>query len=117
MKQDRPARDKASLLDIIIHARNLPEFISGMTYDDFCADYKTQAAVCREIEIIGEASNRLSAEFQVNHHDIPWSEIIGMRNIVAHNYDGVDLYAIWQVADTYASDLANQVDQIFKNLP
>lgn len=116
MKQDKPNRDKASLLDIIIHAKNLPEFISGMNYDDFCADYKTQAAVCREIEIIGEASNRLTPEFQLNHPEIPWSEIIGMRNIVAHNYDGIDLYALWQVANTSASDLVTQIEAIFKIL-
>lgn len=116
MKQDSAQKDKASLLDIIIHARNLPEFITGMDYDDFCADYKTQAAVCREIEIIGEASNRLSSDFQLNNPEIPWSEIIGMRNIVAHNYDGIDLYAIWEVASNHASDLVDQIEVIFKKM-
>lgn len=54
------------------------------------ADRRTQAAVLYEIVVIGEAANRLSDNFRCQHPNIPWKEIIGMRNILAHQYDKVD---------------------------
>ena len=53
------------------------------------------SAVIKKFEIIGEASARLSDEFKLEHKDVPWKEIIGMRNILIHDYFGTDLGGVW----------------------
>ncbi len=68
-----------------------------MDFAAFTADDKTVYAVIRAVEIMGEATNRTSRDVLNRHPDIPWSNIVGMRNIVIHNYDKVDLEAVWQV--------------------
>lgn len=73
------------------------EFTDGMDFAAFTADDKTVYAVIRAVEIMGEATNRTSRDVLNRHPDIPWSNIVGMRNIVIHNYDKVDLEAVWQV--------------------
>ncbi|MZP42635.1 DUF86 domain-containing protein [Heliobacterium gestii] len=70
-----------------------------------------QDAVIRRLEIIGEASNKLSREFQRTHADIPWSMIISMRNILIHEYFGVDLDVIW---DTHVYNLPELKDKIVR---
>jgi len=72
-------------------------FIAGYNYASLEADCRTQAAVLYGIVVIGEAANHLSNEFQMNHPNVPWKDIIGMRNILAHQYDKVDSEVVWDV--------------------
>ena len=67
-----------------------------MTYDDFLKDIKTQFAVVRALEIIGEASKKIPSEIRDKYTKIPWREITGMRNILIHDYFGVDLEVVWK---------------------
>ena len=66
-------------------------------------DKKTVNAVIRSLEVIGEASGKIPKGMQTRHPDIPWEEIIGMRNCLIHEYFGVDLDIVWQ---TIQDDLA-----------
>ena len=68
-----------------------------MDFAAFTADDKTVYAVIRAVAIMGEATNRTSRDVLNRYPDIPWANIVGMRNIVIHNYDKVDLEAVWQV--------------------
>ena len=68
-----------------------------------------QDATIRNLEIIGEASKRVSAEFRFANPDIPWSSMAGMRDILIHNYMGVDLEIVWDV-------IANRIGEIEKKL-
>ena len=63
----------------------------------FMSDSKTQDAVIRNIEIIGEATKKLSDEFKNKHVDVPWKQMAGIRNILIHHYFGVKLELVWQV--------------------
>jgi uncharacterized protein with HEPN domain len=67
-----------------------------MTFADFEQDDKTIDAVLRNLEIIGEAARHISRELQADHPEIPWAEMQAMRNIVVHEYHGVNLKIIWQ---------------------
>lgn len=91
------SRDQQSIQDMWNAAQEILNFTAGMDYESLKADRRTQAAVLYEIIIIGEAANRLSAEFRVNHSNVPWKDIIGMRNILAHQYDNVDSEVVWDV--------------------
>ncbi|NEQ98453.1 MAG: DUF86 domain-containing protein [Cyanothece sp. SIO2G6] len=89
------SRDQQSIQDIWNAAQEILRFTSEMTRDDLAGDRRTQAAVLYEIIVIGEAANRLSVEFRANNPAVPWREIIGMRNILAHQYDKIDVDVVW----------------------
>ncbi|GAB4388003.1 MAG: DUF86 domain-containing protein [Thermodesulfovibrionales bacterium] len=77
-------------------------FVKGMTYREFTADKKTINAVVRSIEIIGEASGHVPKHIRDKAPDMPWAEMKGMRNGIAHEYFGVDNKIVW---DTVKHDL------------
>lgn len=91
------SRDHQCIEDMWNAAQEILSFTAGMNYDSLKADRRTQAAVLYEIVVIGEAANRLSREFQTKHSEIAWKDIIGMRNILTHQYDKVDSDVVWDV--------------------
>ena len=76
---------------------------------------KTIDAVIRNFEIIGEASNKLPKEFREKHPDVPWKSIIGLRNILIHDYLGVDIVAVWGNIKQELSSLKEQIQSILEH--
>jgi uncharacterized protein with HEPN domain len=85
------------LSDILESIDRIPQYIKGLTFDDFSNDHKTIDAVVRNFEIIGEAANRLPDKFREEHPQVPWHKIVGLRNRIIHDYFGIDLNIIWQI--------------------
>ncbi|MBE0433264.1 DUF86 domain-containing protein [candidate division WOR-3 bacterium] len=98
MKKD----DSLYLRHIIDAIGRIEEYTSGMNYEDFVASNLVQDGVIRQIEIIGEAVKRLSDRTRSMHQEIPWKDVIGMRNKLIHDYFGVDIDAVW---DTVEKDI------------
>lgn len=94
--------DQARLLDMFVAARKLQRFLSGVSQEQFLNDEEKQFAVLRAIEIIGEAANHVSDETKELIDRVPWDEIHGIRNRIAHAYFAIDLETVW---DTVESDL------------
>ena len=83
-----------------------------MEYDDFLQDYKTQDAVVRNIEILGEAAKLLSDEIKRKYPNIPWKDIAGTRDKLIHNYFGVNIDIVWDIAKNeipFLSTLLNDI--------
>ena len=95
-------RDRAYLFDITEAARLALSYVDGLTLEDFLHDTQCQDAVIRRIEIIGEAARRVSSQTRELHPEIPWAAMIGMRNLMIHDYDDVDMDIVW---DTVHRDL------------
>jgi uncharacterized protein with HEPN domain len=72
-------------------------FIDDMDFERFKNDEKTQDAVIRNFEIIGEAANQVPKRIKNNYPDLPWNEMYGLRNIVSHHYFGIDYNLIWKI--------------------
>jgi len=91
-------RDISDYLDDIFNAINeVDEFTRDMPYETFASDRKTVNAVIRSLEVLGEATKRIPASFRQKHPDIPWSKMAGMRDVLIHDYMGVDLKTVWKV--------------------
>jgi uncharacterized protein with HEPN domain len=90
--------DATTLRQILEHGREVIERMRGRTVEDLVADRTLQLSVTRLLEILGEASRRLSQEFRASHPEVPWREIAGMRNRLVHAYDDIDPSTVWKTA-------------------
>ena len=98
-----PSRSWKFRIDDIIEAIDkIERYTRGIDFDEWQQDEKTVDAVIRNIEVIGEASSHLPIEIQEQYNNIPWSMMKGIRNVVAHEYFGIDLEIIWK---TFKEDL------------
>lgn len=90
--------DRIYLLHIRDAIRQIIEY-APIRKEEFCADRKTQDAVVRNLEIIGEATKRLSPLLKSAHTDIAWKPIAGMRDKLIHDYFGVNVELVWEVVE------------------
>lgn len=93
------SRSEAYLRHILDAIEKIERYVK-VGHHEFMETSHWQDAVIRQLEIIGEAVKRLSPEEQQARPDIPWRAIAGMRDVLIHNYMGVDLEAVWQVTST-----------------
>ena len=94
------SHDKIILLDIIRAAHLAIEFKQGMSKAEFLKDIKTQSAVLHQLIVMGEAVKRLSMAYRDQHPEIPWRLMAGLRDVLIHGYDIVDLNEVWKTANT-----------------
>ena len=107
-------RDKAYLLDILIAARKALQFLEGMTWEAFVKSELHQNAIMRPLEIIGEAAGRVSQGTRDAHPEIPWEQMIGMRNRLIHEYFRVNLTTVWK---TVQNDLPSLIEMVEPLIP
>lgn len=100
--------------DITDAIKAINKFIADMTFENFAQDDKTVSAVTRKFEIIGEAANRIPKTVQEKYPEIPWSYMIGMRNKIIHDYDGVNLMIVFDSAKEDLKDLLPRLEKILK---
>ena len=105
-------RDKAFLFDIVHGVRQAVGYVEGVTRKQFDGDAKTQDAVIRRLTVIGEATKRLSDGLRDRYPDIPWRQMAGMRDIIVHEYDRIDLDTVWNVLRGEFPDLLPQLERI-----
>ncbi len=103
--------DRERLLDIREAIENIQKYaVRGK--DAFSEDELIQTWILHHIQILGEAVARLSDEFQEQHPDIPWFKIVGMRNILVHDYFKIDVNAVWSVVENDLPTLYDQIKRI-----
>ena len=102
----------ADILDCIV---KIQRYTKGYTFDDFQDDDKTIDSVLRNLEIIGEAARHVPAEIRARHSDLPWVEMLTMRNIVIHEYHGVNLRIIWQTVKEDLPPLLPRLKRILED--
>ena len=105
-------RDKESLFDIVEAIEKILAYTKGVRFEEFQLNDEKQDAVLRRILVIGEATKRLSAEFKTRHSQIPWKEIAGMRDIVVHDYNRIDLETIWDVVQNDLPELVKFLNSL-----
>ena len=105
-------KNLAVVVDIVTAARQILRFVEGMDLDEFRRDPKTSSAVILQLLIIGEASKRLPGEFHEEHREIPWSDIMRMRDLLIHHYRRTDLRQVWSTVQTDLSPLLEALEPL-----
>lgn len=107
-----PRDDSAYLLDMLLSARDALSFTEGMSFDDFVLDRRTQLSVLKSVEIVGEAAAQVSEDVTRANPDIPWREIVGMRNRLVHVYFDIDLPLVWDPVRHDIPDLIGRLEPL-----
>ena len=98
---------KVYIQDILDSITKIEQYIKTATKDDFFRNTQIQDAVLRRLEIIGEAVKNIPREFREQYPNIRWKDIAGMRDVLIHEYSGVNLNRVWKVAKEDIFDLRN----------
>jgi len=104
--------DLSYLIDIIDCILDINEFTDRIEYHQFEKDKMRKLAVERQLEVIGQAANKLSIEVQNNLENIPWKNIIGLRNKLAHDYGEILAERIWKISKNSLQELFKELEKI-----
>ena len=112
-----PRTRRLRLEDILEAATRIRAYTAGLSLETFRSDVKTVYAVVRNLEVIGEAARHVDDPFAATHPEVAWNQIRGFRNILAHEYFGVDVTILWQAAETDVPRLVNAVSLLLAREP
>lgn len=104
--------DFAYVQDVLKYALRTRAHVAGLVFTDFIADEKSQDAALRCLEIMGEATKRLSQEYRGTHPEVPWARMAGFRDVLAHGYDGLDFELCWKILEENVPAVIAQLEAI-----
>jgi uncharacterized protein with HEPN domain len=110
----QPRNWKIRISDILQCIAKIKRYTKGYTFDDFQEDEKTVDSVLRNLEIIGEAARQVPSDVKAQHPEIPWAEMLAIRNIVIHEYHGVNIRIIWQTVKEDLPPLVSPLKRILQ---
>jgi len=107
-------RDQQRLRDMLEALDSVGRMISGRTEAEFLADETVCFAVAHRLTVVGEAAARLSDELKDRRPLVPWQDVVGLRNILVHQYFGIHWPLVWQTATDHAPTLRLQIAEILR---
>lgn len=108
--------DNARLQHILDAILEIENYTNGVDVDTFISNSMMFSATLHQLEIIGEASSRLSKQLVQDNSHIPWARMIGLRNLVIHEYFGIDEMTIWSIVKNNIPDLKEKIALIISHL-
>lgn len=110
-------RDDVLLIeDILKHAKEAKAACSQLTFDTFKINKTIIKATLHDIQTIGEAASRISTDIQERYSEVPWAQMISIRNVIVHHYFELDHEVIWQTVTKDLPLLIKQLEKVFKEL-
>jgi uncharacterized protein with HEPN domain len=109
-------RDRLYLQHILDSIARIESYVA-VGRDQFLSTPHWQDATIRQLEVIGEAAKHVSTELREQYADVPWRRIAGMRDVLIHNYMGVDLPAVWEITQSHIPGLKDLIVKIQAGIP
>ncbi len=104
--------DKVYIEHILEAIQTIETYKKGLDFEAFLKNKMVADAIIRQLEIIGEAANNISEEFQKEYADIPWRKIIGIRNTLIHEYFGINKKVVWDTCENDLPELKKFMEKI-----
>lgn len=104
------------LNDILKSVRKIQKYTEGKVYDDFIENDLLVDGVIRNLEVIGEAVKNIPAGFRKKYPFVEWKSIAGLRDILIHEYFGIDYELLWDIVENKIPSLGKQIEAILKDL-
>ena len=101
--------DIAKVVDIHLACTDVLEMTAGVDRSAYNENHMLQLALCRLLEVIGEAARTVSEEYRQAHREVPWARIVGLRNKIVHEYFRLDLDMIWRIVTEDVPALAKTI--------
>lgn len=95
-------------------AADIVEMTDGLARADLGEDYKLQLSIVHLLMIVGEAASRIPANDRAKHPNIPWSQVVGLRNRIAHGYFDVDLDIVWNIVEQDLPSLIAELEKVLE---
>lgn len=108
--------DKVRLQHVMDAIHEIETYLAGASFEQFLENSEKRFATIKQIEIIGEACNALTDELKANYPSVPWKPIIGFRNISIHEYIGVNMRLVWEIAKNDLPELKEKMRRILADL-
>lgn len=108
--------DKIRIQHILDAISETEVYLNAVSFEDFLTNSEKRFATIKQIEIVGEACNHLSNELKLRHPEIEWAQIKGFRNISIHEYFGVNLYIVWDIAKNDLPVLKEKFNAVLEGL-
>jgi uncharacterized protein with HEPN domain len=108
--------DRLYLIHILESIERVEEYTSGGS-EQFLSDKRTQDAVLRNLQILAESSQRISPELKIAHPEVDWRGISGFRNVLVHDYLGVNLITVWGIIEGPLKELKKRMSKILEGMP
>lgn len=105
-------KDKKYLERIILYGHKIVKYMQNVTLEEFIVDDEKMDAVLLNLQQIGETARKLSDDFKTKYQTIEWHKIIGLRNMISHEYEGIDLTIIYNTATTYINQLLKDLSNV-----
>ena len=106
-----PLKDRERLEHMLSAIDRILRYTKGKTFQDLVDDDMMYYAAVKNIEIIGEAANMLTGDFQTSHQETPWKMVKGMRNYIVHEYFQIDSAVVWDVVSNELTTLRSQIER------
>jgi uncharacterized protein with HEPN domain len=111
------SRDRQYLLDILLHAEDALTFVRGASFDDLGTNVMLRNAVLHSLTILGEAAGRVAELAEAEIPALPWRRMKNLRNVIVHDYEGVNLPIIWEIVTVELPVVVAVLDPLFPERP
>jgi len=108
--------DRERVSHILDAIDKIEQIVENLTIDRFREDWEKRLVIERLLEVIGEAANRVSAELQDQHPQVPWAKMVGMRNFISHEYFRIDTDILWETASEAVPTLYPDLEHILADM-
>ena len=108
--------DEIRLKHILDAIEEIESYLSEASFPNFIENSMMRFACIKQMEIIGEASNHISDKLKSKFTEIAWAQIVGMRNVFAHEYSGIDSGLVWEIIENDIPELKEKIEQILESI-